>query len=90
MRKDIKTECDLCNGTGLYSGICEPIGTAIICDGCGGTGCRTFALKPFTKRAVTRKFKIVRIRKRNTLNFSEITYKEFLADKRFKLRSRKK
>lgn len=46
----IKAECDACNGTGLYCGFAEPKGTAVICRGCNGTGCRTIRYKEFTHR----------------------------------------
>lgn len=46
----IKAECDACSGTGLYCGFAEPEGTAVICRGCSGTGCRTITYKEFTQR----------------------------------------
>lgn len=36
--KTLKQECQDCNGTGLYSGMCEPKGTAVVCLSCDGRG----------------------------------------------------
>jgi len=47
---EIKAECTDCGATGLYCGFAEPEGTAVICCGCGGTGCKTIRYKPFEKR----------------------------------------
>lgn len=33
-----KTECTSCSGTGLYCGLAEPKGTAVICYSCRGKG----------------------------------------------------
>lgn len=40
MKKTIKLDivCQSCNGTGLYSGMCERDGCAVICYNCNGTG----------------------------------------------------
>tara|TARA_B100000614_G_scaffold258752_1_gene281815 strand:+ start:73697 stop:73969 length:273 start_codon:yes stop_codon:yes gene_type:complete len=46
----IETECRDCGGTGLYCGFAEPDGTAVICNGCSGTGCKTIHYKPFNGR----------------------------------------
>lgn len=46
----IKTECQACNGTGLYCGFAEPKGTAVVCVQCGGTGCDEIRFTPFTCR----------------------------------------
>jgi hypothetical protein len=32
-------ECPYCEGTGLYVGVCERDGSAVICYQCNGTGC---------------------------------------------------
>ena len=34
----VETECQSCNGTGLYSGIAESDGVAVVCNKCDGTG----------------------------------------------------
>jgi hypothetical protein len=36
-----RVQCDSCAGTGLYQGMCESPGTAVICLGCDGTGRQT-------------------------------------------------
>ena len=46
----IKTLCDSCGGTGLYSGFAEPKGVAVICKVCGGTGCELISYIPFKKQ----------------------------------------
>lgn len=48
-------ECGSCAGTGLYSGLCEGKGKAVICIRCTGTGCQKVEMtagnfKPFTGR----------------------------------------
>ena len=35
-------QCQSCNGTGLYSGMCEGKGAAVVCSTCNGTGCEHF------------------------------------------------
>jgi hypothetical protein len=46
----IQIECVDCGGTGLYCGMCEPEGTAVVCLRCDGTGCSTLSFHPFKKR----------------------------------------
>jgi len=46
----IKIECQSCDGTGLYCGMAEPKGTAVVCLTCSGTGCVDYRYKPFVKR----------------------------------------
>lgn len=48
MRIDI--ECSACNGTGLYVGMCERDGSAVICSTCRGTGCVQFTYATFYSR----------------------------------------
>lgn len=56
----IDIECQSCGGTGLYIGICERDGAAVVCSACKGTGCQCFEYKPFMwrkeKRGVKRVF----------------------------------
>ena len=47
---DILTECGSCGGTGLYRGMCESEGTAVICINCGGTGAEKHTYKEYTGR----------------------------------------
>ncbi len=46
----VNVECSACGGTGLYSGMCEGEGCAVICLGCSGSGMATLTYKPFTHR----------------------------------------
>ena len=47
-----EAECESCSGTGLYQGMCEKDGAAVICSCCKGTGRRTieFTYNKFTGR----------------------------------------
>lgn len=45
-----EAECGSCSGFGLYRGIAEPVGVAVICLDCNGTGCRKIDYTPFTGR----------------------------------------
>lgn len=46
----IKQECPSCGGTGLYSGFCEPKGTAVVCLSCEGRGWTNHVYREFTGR----------------------------------------
>lgn len=46
----IEIECKACIGTGLYCGIAERNGSAVICQQCDGTGRQEFKYKPFAGR----------------------------------------
>jgi hypothetical protein len=46
----IKIECHACRGTGLYVGMAERNGAAVICHRCDGTGGHDYKYTPFTKR----------------------------------------
>lgn len=59
MKHVVKAECNSCDGTGLYQGMCEPEGVAVVCLGCKGTGCEEIAYKPFKKRKPKRGVKRV-------------------------------
>lgn len=78
----IKEECDACGGTGLYSGMCEGEGEAVICICCNGRGWTIFDMKIFTHRK--KKKGITKIRRsmgRTILSCGGtgefMTYKEF-------------
>jgi hypothetical protein len=43
----LRIECHSCRATGLYSGMCEPEGIAVICLRCNGTGFQLMEYKPF-------------------------------------------
>ena len=80
----VKAECNACKSTGLYSGMCEGDGVAVICLGCNGTGCMEIAYKPFKKRHERKGIRIVRLSRGTFIGAgvgpygSCITYKEFL------------
>lgn len=46
----VKTECTSCKGTGLYVGMAERNGDAVVCHTCKGTGCQTISYMPFEVR----------------------------------------
>lgn len=48
----VKEECKSCQGTGLYQGMGEGPGFAVVCSTCKGTGCHEFVHKyrDFTSR----------------------------------------
>ena len=56
MRKKIEFDekCQACNGTGLYVGICERDGSAVVCRKCNGTGKYHFVheYEEFKKREI--------------------------------------
>lgn len=41
-RIELKQKCIPCGGTGLYSGMGESEGCAVVCSSCKGTGCQDF------------------------------------------------
>jgi hypothetical protein len=49
---ELDIACKSCDGTGLYVGFAEGIGSAVICHTCKGSGCSHFVLdyEPFEKR----------------------------------------
>lgn len=54
-------ECPSCKGTGLYVGMAERDGSAVVCVTCNGTGCHHVKLEydDFTKRK--RRYKVERV-----------------------------
>lgn len=48
--KTVRAKCDSCGGTGLYSGMCEGEGNAVVCLGCAGTGGMMIRYEPFVDR----------------------------------------
>lgn len=50
LMETVKIKCKSCNGTGLYSGMAEADGCAVVCYTCEGTGCDTLSYTPFTAR----------------------------------------
>jgi hypothetical protein len=63
MKKTIKLDivCQSCNGTGLYSGMCERNGSAVVCYDCNGTGKYkySFSYEKFKARIVKKDIKRV-------------------------------
>lgn len=64
-KKTVNAVCDACRGTGVYSGMCEGQGHAVVCLGCEGTGCHKIEYQPFKKRQVARGIKTVDLQKNN-------------------------
>lgn len=89
-RRKIKTVCEECSGTGLYSGVCEKKGEAVICLRCGGSGCLIYWYTPFKSRKPRRGVRSVRPSRGTFLATGvggigeSMTYAEFAKDKRFK------
>lgn len=57
--ESVKAECQSCGGTGLYVGLAERSGAAVVCLTCGGTGCVTITYTPFERRRQKRGIKRV-------------------------------
>lgn len=79
--KYIKVECSACNGTGLYCGMCEPKGEAVVCLDCDGKGWHEVGGKEFTGRKKKAGVKLIRFRSSKLFvtgsSFQSMTYKEF-------------
>ena len=58
---EINEKCKSCNGTGLYIGMAERDGAAVVCHTCKGTGCHHFVYdyEDFVKREYRHKVKRV-------------------------------
>jgi len=82
--------CEDCSGTGVYSGMCEGPGRAVVCLGCGGSGCKEVRLKLFTERRVRRDIKTVGVSRGRFIvtgvgkhsKSNEIPYADFLKGKK--------
>lgn len=46
----VKAKCRSCDGSGLYRGMCEAPGTAVVCLTCEGKGWATIKYEEFTGR----------------------------------------
>lgn len=85
--KIVKAECESCSGTGLYRGMCEGPGMAVVCLRCNGTGCQEIRYRPFTKRKPRRDVKRVHLSRGTFIvgpvgpGEDSVTYEEFLAGK---------
>lgn len=79
----VDAECESCSGTGLYSGMCEGPGRAVICLDCGGTGCVQFQYKPYAGRKRKSGIKVIQASRGRFImgpiggGGSEMTYAEF-------------
>lgn len=86
-KKTVKAVCSSCNGTGLYSGMCEGKGHAVVCLTCGGTGCEAIKFTPFKKRKLTKSIKTVSLSKGRFVltgvgsTRDTVSYNEFLKGK---------
>lgn len=60
MKVTVLAECESCNGTGLYEGMCEKKGEPVVCLNCDGTGAVNLSYKPFERRKGKRGVKWVR------------------------------
>lgn len=83
----IDSECSSCSGTGLYCGFAEPKGTAVVCLGCNGTGCKKILYNPFTGRKPKNGVHTVRLSRGSLLATgvgpagNSISYQDFVAGK---------
>ena len=80
----VKTQCRSCRGTGLYRGMAEPKGVAVLCLNCGGTGCSEIEYTPFTERQRRDDVATVRLSRGSFILScgpvgSSVTYAEFLS-----------
>jgi hypothetical protein len=50
MKNTVSIECKACNATGLYVGMAERNGSAVVCTRCKGTGKDTIEFVPFVGR----------------------------------------
>jgi hypothetical protein len=58
--KSVKVECEDCRGTGLYCGMCERKGEAVVCLLCRGQGWHEVRYRVFTGRKLLRGVKSIR------------------------------
>lgn len=80
---EVLAQCGDCNGTGLYSGLCEPDGVAVICSICEGTGAITIKYTPYAGRVTRDNIHTVRQSGGRVITDAgptgiSLTYEEFL------------
>lgn len=83
-RIKLEVECDVCGGTGLYSGMAERDECAVVCSYCKGTGKATISYNEFTgrkkkngiKRVFARSCGFVHSHKDIVVNGKEIKFSE--------------
>lgn len=75
--------CRSCRGTGVYRGMAERNGFAVICHTCDGTGAEIIEYIPFTQRVVRDDVKTVGVANGfiRSSDPNEVTYEEFLNGK---------
>ncbi len=83
----VDAECGSCRGTGLYRGMAEPKGVAVVCLTCQGTGCQAIKYTPFNTRKHRTDVKTVQLSRGPTILScgpvgNAITYSQFLAGQR--------
>lgn len=88
MKKQAFAVCSSCGGTGVYSGMCEGKGNAVICLGCDGTGGAWIEWTPFVRRRRRHDIRWVSQSRGSFLATGvgavgkRISYREFLKGKR--------
>lgn len=80
----IKQVCEDCKGTGLYSGMCEAKGTAVVCLRCEGKGWEWHHYKTFEGRKKLKGIKEIQVSRGSSIlccggTGKAMTYKEFEA-----------
>lgn len=81
MKVSIVVECSSCAGSGLYQGIAESDGFAVICHRCGGSGAEVLAGNQFKGRRV--RSDIIRVgvenqfKQNSVVNTGSISYQQF-------------
>lgn len=83
----VKSECPACGGTGLYRGIAEGPGAAVVCSRCDGSGCAEVEYTPFTSRKRRSDVREVYLSRGNFILAcgpigKPVSYEEFMAGKR--------
>ncbi|HME04481.1 MAG TPA: hypothetical protein VKG38_15785 [Solirubrobacteraceae bacterium] len=84
----IEVECESCDGTGLYRGMAEPPGVAVVCLNCDGTGCVKLTFKSFHGLKKRRDVKTVQRSRGSFIGTGvgpagrSITYGQFLEGRR--------
>lgn len=80
----VKAECGPCGGTGIYSGIAEPVGVGVVCLRCRGSGGHSIEYTPFTGRKRRTDIQEVRLPKGFSIlhcgpGIGSVEYADFLA-----------
>lgn len=60
-RVTVRAECEACQGSGLYVGLCERDGFAVVCRECSGLGVKYLAYTPFIARRDRRDICVLRV-----------------------------